>query len=108
LAFDPFPLITQLLFDILTKLSLSDPALKPSPRTILGHASLLDAGSSRGVVQVLGYVLLRVLLLASVAPSLPVRPLVPDATESHKLNISWEPQQNFRTQSVCVWTCQHL
>lgn len=55
--------------------------------TVLGHAALLNAGPSRGVVHVLAQVLLRVLFLSSVAPSLPVHSGVPDTTERRALNI---------------------
>lgn len=48
--------------------------------TVFGHAALLHAGASRRVVQVLCQILLRVLLLTTVAAALPVEPRVPAPT----------------------------
>lgn len=50
--------------------------------TVFGHAALLHTGTSRGVVHVLADIFFCVLLLSSVAPSLPVDSGVPDTREA--------------------------
>lgn len=49
--------------------------------TIFRPAALLHAGTGRGVVHVLGQVLLCVFLFTSVASAFPVEPWVPDVTQ---------------------------
>lgn len=49
--------------------------------TVFRPAALLQAGTGRGVVHVLGQVLLCVLLFASVASAFPVEPWVPDVPQ---------------------------
>lgn len=57
------------------------------PRTVLGIAAFLNAGASRRFVHVF-VVLLRVLLFASVSPSLPVGSRVP-ATPRTEVSYKW-------------------
>lgn len=49
--------------------------------TVFRPAALLHAGTGRGVVHVLGQVLLCVFLFTSVASAFPVEPWVPDVTQ---------------------------
>lgn len=49
--------------------------------TVFRPAALLHAGTGRGVVHVLGQVLLCVLLFTSVASAFPVEPWVPDVMQ---------------------------
>lgn len=49
--------------------------------TVFRPAALLHAGTGRGVVHVLGQVLLRVFLFASVASAFPVEAWVPDVAQ---------------------------
>lgn len=73
--------------------------------TILRHAAVLHAGTGRGVVHVLSHVLLCVLLFAPVAPSLPVRPRVPNVKERviSQLLATGNPQQKSLLAMQCTF-----
>lgn len=61
--------------------------------TVFGAAALVHTGTGRRVVQLLGQVLLRVLLLATVAAALPVEAWVPGPAH-HTHRVSSQSQQS--------------